>query len=74
MGSGFTGPHIGCQMFLLVDLVVGWLWEQVVTLSASGGIFSFPGMLERDSIWNKGGPTFLLHFDDQVSTGLINNE
>jgi len=36
-------------MFLSVDLVADWLWEQVVTLFVNVGICSFLGMLERES-------------------------
>jgi len=34
-------------------------------------ILCFPWMLERDSVWNREGPTYWLHSGDQVSTGLI---
>ena len=41
MGPSFIGPYDRRQMFLPVDLVAGWLWEQAVTSSASTGICSF---------------------------------
>jgi len=64
---------------ILVGVLVGWSGRRL-TLEAGRDsvclywICSFSGMLERSSVWNKGGPTYWLHYDDQVSTGLRNNE
>ena len=72
-GTYFYWAHGGCQMFLPVDLVADWLQRQAVAPFISWW-FCTSSCCWKAAPLKQRSLTYWLHSDDQISTGLRNNE